>query len=455
MAITNSVRRTFAAGFLAAIAPLAAHAGSHSSDATPIIFVHGDSDTAALWTSQIWRFESNGYPRDRLFAIDLDNPGARSHDTKPQPNRSSTTDVASQLGGFVSRVLITTGADKVALVGNSRGCQTIRNYVQNGGGAALAETLVLTGCVHKGVFVAPGVAMGSEYNGAGDFLTKLNADGEVVPGLKTVTIRSDKFDLYNQPMGDFIGRPGQPTGATFDGPALQGAENLVLPGVDHRETAYSPAAFAMMYRAITGKQPETTKIAAEESVTLDGEVSGWANSRPTNLPLARATVRVFETDPATGDRIGDKPVHEQTTSRRGRWGPFQADPTKTYEFVIRADGYPIHHIFRSRFPRSSQYVNLRLYPAENTERNKAEGLAELPAGIGIMRPRGYFGPDDTLTVNGQTTDAINDNPVPNVWKFWHPSEKRRETIRAEFNGEVIVGKARAVDSRVAWIEFTY
>jgi triacylglycerol lipase len=30
----------------------------------PIVFVHGDSDLAATWETQIWRFESNGYPRE-------------------------------------------------------------------------------------------------------------------------------------------------------------------------------------------------------------------------------------------------------------------------------------------------------------------------------------------------------------------------------------------------------
>ena len=209
----------------------------------PVVFVHGHGDTAALWTVQIWRFESNGYPRDRLFAIDLDHPTARSDDTKPQENRSSTTDVASQLAGFVARVMIETGSDKVILAGNSRGCQTIRNYVQNGGGAANSALLILGGCVHHGVYVAPGVAMGSEYNGAGDFLSGLNAVHEVVPGLDTIVLRSDKFDLYNQPMGDFIGQPGKPIGGHFEGPELRGARNIVLPGVDHRETAYSKAAF--------------------------------------------------------------------------------------------------------------------------------------------------------------------------------------------------------------------
>ena len=49
-----------------------------STDLPPIVFVHGNGDTAALWLTTIWRFESNGYPRDRLFAIDFDFPQARA-----------------------------------------------------------------------------------------------------------------------------------------------------------------------------------------------------------------------------------------------------------------------------------------------------------------------------------------------------------------------------------------
>jgi triacylglycerol esterase/lipase EstA (alpha/beta hydrolase family) len=40
-----------------------------------------------------------------------------------------------------------TGAPKVALVGNSRGANTIRNYVKNGGGASVVSHVVLGGGV--------------------------------------------------------------------------------------------------------------------------------------------------------------------------------------------------------------------------------------------------------------------------------------------------------------------
>lgn len=39
------------------------------ADFPPIVFVHGNGDTAALWQSTLWRFESNGWPRSRLHAI--------------------------------------------------------------------------------------------------------------------------------------------------------------------------------------------------------------------------------------------------------------------------------------------------------------------------------------------------------------------------------------------------
>jgi pimeloyl-ACP methyl ester carboxylesterase len=402
----------------------------------PVVFVHGHGDTAALWIAQIWRFESNGYPRELLYAVDLDHPAARDDNNVAQENRTSTTDVASQLAGFVGRVLIETGADKVVLVGNSRGCQTIRNYVQNGGGAANSALLFLAGCVHHGV---------------GDFLSGLNAVNEVVPGLDTITTRSDKFDLFNQPMGDFIGFPGTPIGGYYEGPELRGATNIVLPGVDHRETAYSKAAFAEMFKAIAGHAPAMTDPVAEENPVLDGEVSGWAAGEATNLPLAGAKVSVYAVD-AAGERMGDA-VYTVTVGDDGRWGPFEAKSDQAYEFVVEAGGYPVHHIYRSAFPRSSHYVNLRPYPLDEA----AEGKA---AGIHMMRPRGYFGADDTVTFNGGPATGIDDNPVPHVWKVVQTfdSESDESVVGRFADGaidESIAAKAWPTDGHVAWIELHY
>src|SRR5271170_1934881 len=76
------------------------------ADASPvqIVFVHGDSDQAAIWQTVFWRFESNGYPHDRLFAINFTNPQARDDDSVEQPNRSSTQDELRELTDFVDAV---------------------------------------------------------------------------------------------------------------------------------------------------------------------------------------------------------------------------------------------------------------------------------------------------------------------------------------------------------------
>ena len=89
--------------------------------APPIVFVPGNGDTAALWVPTIWRFESNGWPRERLHAIDMPYPNARDDDAKAQPGRSSTAEHMAFLAAEVRKLLAATGAKKVVLVGNSRG----------------------------------------------------------------------------------------------------------------------------------------------------------------------------------------------------------------------------------------------------------------------------------------------------------------------------------------------
>ncbi|MEO7762360.1 MAG: twin-arginine translocation pathway signal, partial [Casimicrobiaceae bacterium] len=76
---------------------------------TPIVFVHGNGDTAALWHTTIWRFESNGYPRDLLFAIDFTYPQGRADDAVPMAGRSSSADQLRELSAFVAKVRAVTG----------------------------------------------------------------------------------------------------------------------------------------------------------------------------------------------------------------------------------------------------------------------------------------------------------------------------------------------------------
>jgi len=414
----------------------------------PILFVHGSGDSAALWYTTIWRFESNGYDRSLLHAIDFTHPRARSDDTKPQENRSSTADQLRELSAKVGEILSKTGQRQLVLVGSSRGGYTIRNYIKNSGGTANVSHAILCGTPNHGVRATP-FNLNDEFNGMGPFLSGLNAGDEVQPSVQFMTIRSDSNDKYAQPDGRFIGMPGQPTNVTFTSPELRGAENVVLPGLDHREVAFHSLAFKTMYRFITGHEPATLDIVPKPRPTLDGIVSGWSNGAPTNLPLQGATVEIYEIDPSSGQRLGEA-VHRRTTSTEGPWGPFTAKPVAYYEFVISASGYPITHIFRTPFLRSSAYIHLRLRPLE--EREKGAGSV-----VTLTRPRGYLGHGrDTFLIGGKVPDGINEG-VPGTSEArprFEPGSPR--PIRVTLNKETMTVLTYPLDSgHIVIAEFHY
>ena len=427
-------------------------------DAPPIVFVHGNGDTAALWVPTIWRFESNGWPRDRLDAIDLPYPLARDDDTKEQPGRSSSAEHMAFLAAEVRRVLAATGAKKVVLVGNSRGGYAIRNFIANGGGAAVVSHAVLGGTPNHGVYAIPGRNPGSEFNGAGPFLTALNKPGpdgnEVTPGVAWLTIRSDVNDKYAQPDGAVLGAPGMATGVGFDGPAPKGAENVVIAGLDHRETSFSAQAFAATYRFLTGRAPATLAIVPEDRVVLDGIVSGLGLDNrqgdfPTNLPLAGARLEVYAVDATNGERRGDA-VHTRTIGTDGHWGPFAGGPAARYEFAIAASGYATTHVYRSPFPRSSRYVSLHPERIATADR-------EAKAIVTLTRPRGYFGVGrDRMAFDGASPPPGVPAGVASVSaSTLRLADAAARPIVGEFNDERIVGRVwPAADNQVTMLELT-
>src|ERR1700674_5442237 len=97
----------------------------------PIVFAHGNGDHAALWITNLWRFESNGFPRDRLLALNFTDPLARNDDAEAQAGRSSTADQLRELAAAVDAMRQRTGSPRVALVANSRGGYAVRNYIRN------------------------------------------------------------------------------------------------------------------------------------------------------------------------------------------------------------------------------------------------------------------------------------------------------------------------------------
>jgi hypothetical protein len=270
-----------------------------------------------------------------------------------------------------------------------------------------------------------------------------------------MTIRSDNNDKYAQPDGVWLGARGTPTGVTFEGPALKGAENVVIAGIDHRETSFGVKAFEQAYRFITGKAPATLGVTPELKVVLDGKVSGYGvanqqGSAPSNLPLVGATIEVYVTNPATGERVRAAQPRK-TIGADGAWGPLQTDANTPLEFVIAAPGYATTHIYRSPFARSSTIVNLR---AERL----ADADKDAKAVVTLTRPRGYFGvPRDRINLDGKSPPAGIPPGVAGVSTAkLKVSDDAMRPVAGEFNGERIVGRAWPVaDNQLVLLELHY
>jgi triacylglycerol lipase len=456
-----TTRRLFLALSIAAALAGCASAPPATSSYEPIVFVHGNGDGEAQWQTTIWRFESNGWPRDRLFAFDVPYPLARDKDNVAQPGRTSTAEQMAVLKAEVEKVLRITGARQVILMGNSRGGYAIRNYIQNGGGERTVSNAILGGTPNHGVQAVKGLNEESEFSGTGRFLTALNAprnaNGDEVTGpVKWLTIRSDNNDKYAQPDGRWLGMPGMATNVTFAGPELKGATNIVIPHVDHRGTALSPAAFEVASEFLTGQPPATRDVVPERAPMLSGKVVGLGLT-PTdpksgnfvdNLPLPGAHLEIFAVDRATGERRG-APAYAKTVGADGLWGPFAAQPGTPYEFVVAAPGYATTHVYRSPFPRSSTIVDLQAQRIADADK-------DAPAVVTMVRPRGYLDPDrDRMSFDGRT-------PPPGVLpgagvassKLKLPAQSR--PVVAEFNGERVVGRPwPTANNEVTYLELTY
>jgi pimeloyl-ACP methyl ester carboxylesterase len=413
------------------VAPAPAPAPAPDTGPPPVVFVHGNGDSSALWINNFWRFESNGYRREQLFAIDFPFPNARRDDAKPEPFRSSTEDAKSALADFVTQALKASGRRKVALVGSSRGGNAIRNYLKNDGGAESVSHAVLCGTPNKGIVISDTLLVGSEFNGASPFLKGLNAGpDDLIPGVQMMAIRSDKNDKYSQPDGRFIGAPGKPTGVGYDASELRGARNVVLEGLDHREVAFHKLAFAAMYELIAGQPPASTFIVQEPLPVLNGKVTGIADELYTNLPVAGADVEIYEVDARTGERKSQQPLHRKTTGDDGVWGPFVGRAEAYYEFVLRLAAHPITHTYRSPFRRASDLVHLR--PAVLAKGDESAGAV-----VTMSRPRGYFGVGrDKFSLDGKVPPGISDGvPAVSTGKIAFDATPR--SVVAALNNETI------------------
>ena len=161
-------------------------------------------------------------------------------------------------------------------------------------------------------------------------------------------------------------------------------------------------------------------------------------------------VEIYEVDARSGERRGTQPNHRKTTGADGIWGPFVSRADAHYEFVLKMEGQPTTHTYRTPFLRSSDVVHLRPQPF-------AKGDEAAQAIVIMSRPRGYFGVGrDKFSLDGKVPPGINQG-VPGVatGKLLLPLEPLRP-VPARFNDEAItVQNWPAREGHIVFAEFHY
>jgi hypothetical protein len=202
---------------------------------------------------------------------------------------------------------------------------------------------------------------------------------------------------------------------------------------------------------VTDKTPPSATIWPQYELVLDGMVTGMGvqsgdRASPdtdfaNNLAVPKASVEVFALQRYTGLRLGAA-VYQKDVGADGRWGPFRAEQGVAYEFVVKAPGYAVTHIYRSPFARGSNLVHLRAGRIAD---------ADLPA-FSITELQRHSGRLDT-TVRYITFDG--QSPPPAKITLTSLQNRPIEAILHTDNIERVVGRIwPAKESHVVRLELT-
>lgn len=316
----------------------------------PVVFVHGNSGSAAQFETQFQRFASNGYPQSLLFAYEYDSSGP------------SNDAAVAGLGPFLDRVLAQTGTHQVFLVGHSRGTTVSHAFLADPAQAAkVARYVNLDG---RSSAAPPG-------------------------GVPTLALWGE----WQSPPTPIRGVVGNIVGAT----------NIYNADESHVEVSSSARTFAAMYQFLLGRAPATTAV--RTALRTRVQVAGRAVLFPQNTGFAGSTLQVWPVNALTGHRVSLRPLRTVAIDATGNFGPISLLGgliPATYEFaLIRPDGV-VHHFYQQAFRRDDLFVRLN---SNVTGTGLEAFLPRSPnnAGAIVVRNREMWGDQgagsDVLTVN--------------------------------------------------------
>lgn len=318
----------------------------------PIVFVHGMAGSADQFSLQAQRFACNGYPADYISGFEYDTTLANNN----------IREIMAAMDAHIDSVLAETGADKVDLVGHSMGTMVSQGYLANRTRAAKVAHYVNA-----------------------DGMTKNKLPG----GVPTLALWAE--------LSLVTGVEREVTGAT----------NITLPSQTHVQCPTSAEGFIEMYKFFKGEEPETVDVLPEDSetITMAGKMITFA----TNVIPQGYTLKVYEVNPATGQRTSDIAVYEQVIGTDGRFAFDNAEAGKNYEFSTYSASNPTmtQHFYYETTIRSNLLMRLKISEADSTLGENVE-ISVNQTNLTVVRDKEFVGnaedhPDNLLLVNDSLT----------------------------------------------------
>jgi triacylglycerol lipase len=171
----------------ATLASFALLVGASAAQAhTPILFVHGYTESSSLWKAMVGKFEKDGWGKSELTNW--------TYNTS-QSNVTTAKEVATK----VSEIKSKTGAAKVDLITHSMGALSTRYYIKNLGGESTIESWVSLGGPNHGTTTANFCTQASciEMRQNSTFLNALNAGDETPGSVRYATWWSPCDEIIN------------------------------------------------------------------------------------------------------------------------------------------------------------------------------------------------------------------------------------------------------------------
>ncbi|MDP8257329.1 MAG: alpha/beta fold hydrolase [Candidatus Alcyoniella australis] len=310
----------------------------------PIVFAHGLIENGDAFHTQTQRLTTNGYCPEQIHSFDWNTLGDVKYETL-------------RLEGFVAEVMQRSGAQQIDLLGHSMGGYLCHEFLSRPGNPALVAHYANLAALPYQDFPA-----------LVDTLNISSPDDYIIGGVTQI----------------------------------EGAQNVVLPGLDHLQLATSAQTFDEIYRFFNDREPRTTQIEPHSPIRLAGRVLTLGE----NLPKAGIELRVYQVDPANAMRYSEQPLAVFQVDDNGYWGELIAEPEAYYEFVyIDPDPeLPPVHYYREPFVRSSDKVHFRSFPGPESFLGYVFRLIPFDDELALVAylnlNRSLVAGRDTLLVNG-------------------------------------------------------